>query len=94
MTKKATIEVDVQGYKAIRTFLVRNLMDWDAIIGHPMSYHLNTVMNVNDNRVSIQPRGKMRYDLSMLDRLIETPVMQAAATFTEDYDSPCDSPIS
>ena len=53
MTNKATIEVDVQGHKEIRTFLVSNLMDWDAIIGHPMLHHLNTVMNVKDNRVSI-----------------------------------------
>ena len=94
MTKKATIEVDVQGHKEIRTFLVSNLMNWDAIIGHPMLHHLNTVMNVKDNRVSIQPRGKMRYHLNMLDRVTETPVMPTAATFTEDYDSPYDLPIS
>ena len=36
----------------------------------------------------------MRYDLNMLDRATETPVMQAAATYTEDDDSPYDSPIS
>ena len=35
----------------------------------------------------------MRYDLNMLDRVTETPVMQAAATFTKDYDSPYDSTI-
>ena len=86
MTKKATIEVAVQGNKEIRTVLVSKLMDWDPIIGHPMLHHLNTVMHVKDNRVSIQLRGKMRYDLNMLDRVTETPVMQAAATFTEDYD--------
>ena len=51
MTKKATMEVDVQGHKKIRTFLVSNLIDWDAIIGHPILHHLNTVMNVEDNRV-------------------------------------------
>ena len=94
MTKKATIEVDVQGHKEIRTFLVSNLMDWDAIIWHPMLPHLNTVMNVKDHRVSIQPKAKMRYDLNILERVTETPVMQAAGTFTEDYDSPYDSPIS
>ena len=69
-------------------------MHWDAIIGHPMVYHHNTVMNVEDNRVSIQPEGKMRYDLNMVDRVTDSPVMQAAATFTEEYDSPYDSPIS
>ena len=69
-------------------------MDWDAIIGHPMLYHLNTVMNVKDNRVSMQHRRKMRYARNMLNRVREAHVMQAAATFTEDYDSPCDSPIS
>ena len=53
MTKKATIEVDVQAHKEIRILLIRNLIDWDAIIGHPMLPHLNTVMNVKDNRVSI-----------------------------------------
>ena len=36
----------------------------------------------------------MRYDLNMLDRVTETPVMQGAATYREDYDSPYDSPIS
>ena len=91
MTKKATIEVDVQGHKEFRTFLVNNLMDWDAIIGHPMLHHHNIVMNVQDNRVSIQPKGKMRYALNMLNRVTETAVMQGAATFTEDYDSPYDS---
>ena len=30
----------------------------------------------------------------MLDRVTETPVMQAAATYTEGYVSPYDSPIS
>ena len=94
ITKKATIEVDVQGHKEIRTFLVRNLMDWDAIIGHPMLHHLNTGMNVKDNRVSIQRKGKMIYDLNTLDRITETPIMQAAAIFTEEYNSLYDSPIS
>ena len=94
MTKKATIEVDVQGHKEHRTFLVSNLMDWDVFIGHPMWHHLNIVMHVKDNRVSIQPVGKIRYDLNMLDRATETLVVQAAATYTEDYDSSYDSPIS
>ena len=67
-------------------------MDWDAIIGHPMLHHLNTVMNVEHNRVSIQSKGKMRYDLNMLDRVIETPLIQTAATFTDDYESLYDSP--
>ena len=86
--------MDVQDHKELRTSLDSNLMDWDAIIGHPMLHHLNTVMNVTDHRVSIQPKGKMRYDLHMLDRVTETPVMQAAGTFTEDYVSPYDSAIS
>ena len=86
--------MDVQGHREISTFLVSNLMYWDVIIGHPMLHHLNTVMNVKDNTVSIQPIGKMRYDLNMLDRVIDTCDMQAAATFTEDYDSAYDSRIS
>ena len=94
MTKKATIVVDMQCYKEIRTFLISNLMDWDAIIGHTMWYHLTTGMNVNHIKVSIQPRGKMRYDLNMLYRVTGTPVMQAAATFIEWYDSQHDTPIS
>ena len=94
MTKKATIEVDVQGLKNIRTFLGSNLMGWDAIIGHPMLHHLNTVMNVKDKRVSILHRCKMRYELNMLARVTETPVKQAAATYAADYESPHDSPIS
>ena len=94
MTTKATIEVDVQGHKDITTFLVSNLMDWDAIIGHAMLHHLNTVKNVKDNRVSIQSKGKMTCDLNMLDRVTDTPVMQVVPTFSEDYESPYDSPIS
>ena len=93
MNKKATIGVDLQGHKEITTFLVSNLMDWDAIIGHTILHHFNTGMNVKDNRVSIQARGHMRYDLNVLDRVTEIPVMQAAAIFTEDYDSPYNSPI-
>ena len=46
MTKQATIKVDVPGHKEFRTFLIRNLMDWNAIIGHPMLHYLNIVMNV------------------------------------------------
>ena len=94
ITKKSSIEVDVQGYKEIRTFLLSNLMHRDAIIGHPMLHHLNTVMRIKDVRVRIHPAGKMRYDFNMHDRVTETPVMQAAATYTEDDDTPCDSPIS
>ena len=69
-------------------------MDWGAIIGHHMLHHLNTVMNVRDNRISIQPRCKRAYDLHILDRVTDTSVMQAAATFTEDYDSTYYLPIS
>ena len=65
----------------------------DVIIGYPMLHHLNTVMNVKDKRVSIQLVGNMRYDLHMLDRVTESPVMQAAAPFTKDSDSLYDSPI-
>ena len=36
----------------------------------------------------------MRYNLNMLDRVTETPVMQAAATYAEDCASPYDSRIS
>ena len=49
MPEEATIEVAVQGHKEIRTFLVSNLMDWNAIMGQPMLHHLNPVMNVKDN---------------------------------------------
>ena len=35
----------------------------------------------------------MRYDLNMLDRVTETPVIQATATCIEDYDCLYDSPI-
>ena len=87
------MEVDVQGHKVIRSLLVRNLMDWDAIIGYPMLHHLNTVINVKDNSVSIHLIGKLRYDLHMLDRVIETPVIQAAATYTEHYNAAYNSPI-
>ena len=44
-------------------------MDWDAIIGQPMLHHLTTVMNVKDNRVSIEPKSEMRYEVNMLDRV-------------------------
>ena len=94
LSKKATIEGHVQGHKAIRTFLLSNIMNWDATIAHPILHHRNTVMHVKDNRVSIQHKEIIRYDLNMLDRVTDTPVMQAAATFTEECDSPYDSPIS
>ena len=94
MTKKAFIEVDMQDHKEIRTVFDSNLIDWDAIIRHPMLQHLNTGMNVKDDRVFIQPNGKMRYELNRLDRVTDTPVLRAAATFTEEYDSPNDLQIS
>ena len=94
ITKGATMKVNVQGHKENGTFLVSNLMDWDAIIGHRMLHHLNTVMTVEDNRVTIQPTGKMRYYFNMVDRVTDTPVMQAAATFTEGLDSSYVLPLS
>ena len=94
MTKEPTLEVDVQGHKEIRTLLVSNLLDWHAIIGHPMGHHLNTVMRIKDTRVSIQLIGKMRYDLPKLGKETETPVMPAAATFTEACNSSHDSLIT
>ena len=36
----------------------------------------------------------MRFDFNILVRVTGTPIVQAAATFTEDYDSPYDSPVS
>ena len=59
-----------------------------------MLYDLNNVMNVNDNRVPIQSKGKMIYNLNMLDSVTETPVMHAAATFIGNYDSSYDSATS
>ena len=88
ITKKATVEVDVPGHKEIRTFLITKLMDWNAIIGHLMLHHLDTGMNIQDNTVFMQRNEKMRFDLHMLEKVTDTPVMQAAAIFTEAYDSP------
>ena len=88
ISKKATIELDEARYIEIRTFLVTNLIYCDASIGHLMLHNLNTIMNVEDDRVIMEANGKMRYDHNMLDTVTDTPVMQAAAIFTEDYNSP------
>ena len=87
ITKKATVAVDVQGHREIRTFLVTNLMHCNAIIGHLMLHHLYTGINIKDKSVFIQPNEKIRFDLHILQKVTDTPVMQAAATFTEEYDS-------
>ena len=94
LTRRATIEVDVQRQKEIRTFLVSNLIDWDVIIAYLILHHLKSVIHIKDNRVFIQPKGKMRYDHNMLDRVTVTLIMVAEATFTEEYDLPYDSPLS
>lgn len=58
-----------------------------------MLHNLNTGMNVKDSRGSIQYKGKRRYDLYMLDKPTETPIMEIATTLTEDCDLIYNLPI-
>ena len=60
MIKKATVEINIQGNEISRAFYVSNPIDWDAIFGQPFLATLNVIMDVKNNKVAIQPTGKLR----------------------------------
>ena len=52
---KATVNLDIQGFKIERTLYVCHLQDWDIILGEPALTALRAIMEIVDNRVSIKP---------------------------------------
>ena len=84
MTKKATVELNIRGNKIRRTFYVSNLRDWDAILVQPLLATLNVMMDVKNNKVSIQPSGKPRHQLDMLQK--QSHAVSTAVCVMHDYD--------
>ena len=84
MTKKANVELNIQGNKISRVFYVSNLRDWDAILGQPFLATLNVIMDVKNNKVSIQPIGKPRQQLYMLQK--QSHAVSTAACSIYNYD--------
>jgi len=65
---KATVEVDLQGYKQTIIFYVANLNEWNAILGNSALTTLRAVIDIAENQVSIYSRGKEPTVLQMLDK--------------------------
>ena len=84
MTKKATDELNIQANEISRTFYVSNLIDWDAILGQPSLATLNVIMDVKNNEVSIQPTGKPRHQLDILQK--QSHAVSTAACSINNYD--------
>ena len=84
ITNKATVAHNVQGRKICRTFYVSNIRDWDAILGQPFLSTPNVIMDVMNNKVSIQPIGKLRQQLYMLPK--QSNAVCTAACSIYDYD--------
>ena len=84
ITKKATVELNIQANKMSRTFYVSNLRDWEAILGQHFLATLNVSMDVEDNEVCIQPTGKLREQLHMLQK--QSHAVSTAAYSIYDYD--------
>ena len=53
---KATVNIDIQGYKIQRTLYVCHLQDCDIILGEPALSALKAIKEIADNKVSIKPR--------------------------------------
>ena len=84
MTKKTTVELNRQGNKISRTFYVSNLSDWHAILGQPVLSTLNVIVDVKNNKVSMQPTGKPRQQLYMLQK--QSHALSTAVCTIYDYD--------
>jgi len=56
MTNKTIVLIKVQGYEEERTFYAAILRNWDAILGELGLKKLKAIMNIHDNRISIQPQ--------------------------------------
>ena len=61
ITKKPTVELNIQGNKISRTLYVSNLTAWDAIIAQPVLATLNVIMDVKNDKVSILHIRKARH---------------------------------
>ena len=84
MTKRANVERNILGNTSSRSFYVSNLRDCDIILGQAFLATLNVILHVKNNQVSIQPIGKPRQQLSMLQK--ESHVVSTAACSIYDYD--------
>jgi len=65
---KTLAEVDIQGYKEQILFYVCNLKIWDAILGEPALRAINAIIYTAENRVTIQPKGKPKQELIMIEK--------------------------
>ena len=59
MTKDATVILNMQGNKISSTFYISNLRDWDAILGQLFLAVLHMIMDVRNNKISIQSMWKL-----------------------------------
>ena len=84
MTKKATVELNMQRDKISSTFYVSNCGDWDAILGQPFQATLHVIMNVKNNKVSIQPTEKLRQQLHMLQKQAHAVSTAACSIYDDD----------
>ena len=83
MTKKATVELNIQENQSRRTLYVSNLRDRDAILGQPFLATLNVILDMKHNMVSIQPTGKPRKQLYILP--LQSNAVSTAACSIYDY---------
>ena len=65
MTQKATVGLNIQGNEIRRTLYFSHLRDCDDMLGEPYLATRNVIMDVKNNKVSIQPTGKPREQLPM-----------------------------
>ena len=91
MTTKVTVELNIRGNEISRTFYISNLSDWDAILGPPFLATLNVIMDVQNNMVFIQPIGKPRQQLYMLQKQSHAVSTAACAFYNYHHDISYDS---
>ena len=84
MTKKANVVLNIQGNNISRSFYVSNLRDWNAIFGQPFRATLNVIIDVKNHKLAIQPIGKPRQQLHMLQK--QSHAVSTAACSIYDYD--------
>jgi hypothetical protein len=77
MTQKATLNLNIQGFQLTRTFYVANIRQ-DIIFGEPILRFLQAEINVANNTCSIQPPGKNRFQLQMLNKSNPGTIYSAA----------------
>jgi len=80
---KATVNLDIQGYKIERTLYVCHLQDSDIILGKPALSALRAIMEIADNKVSIKPRhDQQRIYIDMVTKPpTKQPIISSAANY-------------